>query len=419
MAYTSGRWNRIDKKHTCVGCGCVFRYAIDLRDPSLALQRSLTSNAKDLVATHPCPGCGLIQPEMVMWSKVCHPMTTLLAVVALLVFGLLGTVTGGPSPALCAQMALAAFATLALIHFATALANPNRNRDANLALAQKEVEAGRLEVLAEGSSDHQGRVPRNLTVGHCAALLLLLGPLAFLHPATALWEVPDPPTNPDLIPTIITPGERVSYTFPNVKAQGVTGRIWNGQPTVRVLNHKALGIPETLVAEGSNQSWGNKLVVPKGSRDRPLEVTIAFTVPKKEALAGKRLNLSITMTVKYPEIAMHATPWDSSFRFVNRSTTLRETLVVNLADQEVVQASRGTYLVGVGGGGVFLLGSLCLSLLAWMLRLRASPSEVLSAPPQEQDLFTPSFPVPLPPPDDHAIRSRVGPITFRRRPSNE
>jgi hypothetical protein len=230
--------------------------------------------------------------------------------------------------------------------------------------------------------------------------------------------VPDAPTNPNLDPVIVSPGDRVSFTFPNVKEKGLTGRIWNGQPVVRVLNAKALGIPETLSAEGSNQDWGTKLFVPKRSYERPLEVTIHFTVPNKPELAGKSLNLSIHMPVRYPVIAMHSSPFFEG-RFANRKTTLRDSFVVNLADPNLVEASRGTYLVGVAGGGVFLLGSFWLSTLAYGLRKQASSSAVLSAPPPEPDLFQPTIPVSLPPPGDDAIHSKIGPITFRPRPRDE
>jgi hypothetical protein len=419
MPYPGGRRNTIDKQHTCVGCGCVFRYTLDLSEPGPAFMSTIASKPADVVATHPCPGCGLIQPEMVLWSKVCHPLTSLLALLALIVFAALGLVPGGPSPALCAQMAIAAFATLALIHFATAFANPNRNPDANLSLAKKEIAAGKLVLVRAGSSEQQGRPPGNLGFWHVLALLLLLvGPLAFIHPATALAEVPDTPTNPGLDPEVITPGDRVSFTFRNVKEKGVTGQIWKGRPTVRVINAKALGIPETLVAEGSDQDWGSTLHVPKGSYNQPLDVTIHFTIPNKPELVGKSIALTITMRVKYPEMWGSSSwipapaPFGSSF--ANRTINLSDSMIVKVADNQQVQASKGAYLIGVFGGSVFLLGSLVLTALTLHLRNHASPSEVLPAPLHPPNLSTIASAIPPPAADDDDLAAKMAQVNLSR-----
>ena len=64
----------------------------------------------------------------------------------------------------------------------------------------------------------------------------------------------------------------------------------------KVLNAADLGLPTTLPAQGSNQEWGDKFSVGKGTGNSPLRPTIDFTIPKHSSLSGKTLRLSATMT---------------------------------------------------------------------------------------------------------------------------
>jgi hypothetical protein len=92
----------LDKQHTCAACGCVFRYTVhktvaatgmtqaraEANLQALARQQvqGWQADPASLVETHPCPSCGLIQPEMVGWTRISHAIACGLAVVYLLFF---------------------------------------------------------------------------------------------------------------------------------------------------------------------------------------------------------------------------------------------------------------------------------------------------------------------------------------------
>jgi hypothetical protein len=410
MPYPARRWNTIEKQHTCNGCGCVFQYGVDANDPL----RAFKVRPRDVVATHPCPTCGLIQPEMVMWSKVWLPLGFIATLGALVILGACGMAAkAGPPMVLVAHIAVGVFVTLALVHIGTALTNPNSNLKANLAVAQKEVQAGKLLVVTPGTGEEAVRPPANLTFLHLPALLLLpAGALAFFYPICVLQGEETPPSNPGLSPAFIAPGDQVSYTFVNAQARGVTGSIWRGQPTVRVQNASAIGTPETLPSEGSNQQWGTKLHVSRGSNNSLIKPTIHFTVPKNVA-SGKTLRLAVRMEFTYP--VAYASQWGTGGMFFkNETSTVSETLTVKVADPQRLSESLDAFLVGLGGGALTLLGSLWLTGLAWSLQLKASHSEVVSAPPPPPSPEEQYRPISLPA-DDDVVRAKVGKIDFRRR----
>jgi hypothetical protein len=416
MAYSAKRWGSIEKQHTCVGCGCVFRYCVEKDDP----RRILMTRPKDVVATHPCPTCGLVQPEMVMWSKVWHPLGLLAALLAIAVLGAVGgAIKAGPSLVLAAHVGAGLFLTLALVHVGTALANPNRDLQANQATAGQEIESGKLLMVTPGTVDGEVRPPANLTPLHLPALLLLpAGALAFFYPILNLQGDKAPPSNPGLSPSVVVPGDRVSCTIPT-KVEGVCGTIWRGKPTVRVLNYQEAGTPETLPAEGSDHQWGTSLRVPKGSGNSTVKPTIHFTVPRDARLAGKTLRLSIGMQMTYPVVYGSNLMMGGSGRaFRDQTSSVSEVLVVKLAEPGRLEQSFNTYLVGLGGGALTLLGGLWLTGLAWSLQLKASHSEVTAAPqPPPSACSSPQErcrPVPIPD-DDDVVRAKVGKIDFRRR----
>jgi hypothetical protein len=379
----------IEKQHTCVGCGCVFRYRVDPE----SLAGGLMRKDKNMVATHPCPGCGLIQPEMVMWTKVMHVWMLLVTLVAGLVLAGMASAHSGVSANTIAHVGIGAFTLIALIQIGTALANPNSDRQANLALAEKEIAAHRLELVSPPTREQDAAVPKAFTIWGVPGLLLLLpAPLAFAYPLCFPPEDIDLPMNPDLSPSVVAPGDRVSFTFRDVKVKGVTGTIWRGQPTVRVLNAREFGLKDTLVAEGRSDDWGKSFRAPRGSGNAPLKATIHFTIPKDDKLEGKTLRLAIHMPVTYP--ADNGTDWSGSRYFKDAHATLTDTLVVKLVPEKAVTASRSVFLPGLAGAGLSLLGAFWLMGMAWRLKWHASASEVVSAPPAPQAWQSPCAPPP-------------------------
>jgi hypothetical protein len=376
MTY-SARRALIEKQHTCIGCGCVFRYAVNLADWRTKMM-SPTMRPRDSIRVHPCPDCGLYQPEMVMWLKVYHPILTLLALVVILVLAGIGLASGGTHAVLAAQIGVGVFLALALVHLATVFHDPNADRQANLAVAKEELKDRRLERVLEGVAGSGVRPPANFNSWHVPGLIALLaGPAAFVLVIIQLSDQPAPPSNPDIRPRVVKPGDRVYFTFKSSTAQGVSGTLWRGTPTVRVQNARSLGIAETLPAEGSTQTWGERVSVRKGAGNQSIQPTISFTLPRDEKLAGQTLRLAVTMPMTFP--VMQKGGWYGGTKyFTDTTATVSETLVVKLADPGMVRTAANIFLVGLAGAAVSLLGGVWLTGLAWALLRRASHSEVVT-----------------------------------------
>lgn len=364
-----------EKQHTCIDCGSVFRYKVDPQSPMGSMMRT----DKKAVGLHPCPQCGLLQPEMVMWTKFWHIAALVLTMLAGLVLLGMGMSKSGFPIATLAHVGVGVFAVITLIHVGTALADPNADRQENIEKAQRAITSRKLELVSAGTYDGPSRRPRNFTIFHAFGLLLVLaGPLTFFYPICYPTQGAEVPTNPDLNPSIVGPGDDVSFTFKKSTVQSIAG-IYRGTPTIRVLNAKEFGLPETFSGEGSDRQWADTLRVPKGSSNTSLTPTIKFRLPKSDKLEGKTLRLSITMPVKYP--VMHGSTWTFDKGFEDKNTTFAETIVVKFAQESVIAEAHNTWAIAMIGPGVAFLGGLWLTGLASQLQLRyASLSEIVSEP---------------------------------------
>jgi hypothetical protein len=357
----------VEKQHSCVSCGCVFRYRMDTQSTQFTLMK---------VASHPCPGCGLFQPEMVMWSKVWLPICTFATLFAVIVMGAVCTARDGVSPTTATYLGIGLFSLLAFFQLGTVFANPNADRAANLALAEQEIQSRKLEMVSNPTTDTPAPGPRNFPFLHALGIpLLLAGPAGFFYPILYPPKEVEIPKNPDLKPSVVTAGDQVEFTFTRHKLEGITGTIWKGTPTVRVQNAKELGITETLVSEGNNTDYGSSFKAPRGSRNQPLRPTIRFTIPKGEKLAGKTLRLALTMPVTFP--ADNGSDWSGSHYFKDQSATVSDTLPVKLADETAIAEVRRILMTSLCIAAISLIGSLWFACLAWRLQAYASASEVM------------------------------------------
>lgn len=370
----------VEKQHTCVGCGCVFRYAMNANDWTVILS-SRTGKGRDGVKIHPCPECGVIQPEMVKMTKLWHLYALGIALVLLLILAVVGMVNSGAHALLAAQIGVGAFLTLALIHLLTAWTDPNGDLQANLAQAKEEIADRRLESIAPGDAEaaHQGKVPSNLSLGYVVPLLLVFAaPVTFMLTMGSLSSQQALPRNEHVHPAVTAVGDEVTFTFSKVRSEGVTGAIWRGQPSIRVLNARALGLPETLPGQGSNQQWGETIRVPRsGSKNQPIRARVKFTIPNREQLVGQTLRLSVTMPITFPVVTSCCGGAGKRY-FEDRTATLSENLVVKLVDRQQREEAQRAFLLGLSGAGLSLLGAIWLTILAWSFGWKPSASEVLT-----------------------------------------
>ncbi|MFO0844917.1 MAG: hypothetical protein U0797_21400 [Gemmataceae bacterium] len=378
---TTGRQGMIEKRHTCNRCGCVFTYGIDPRHWKTPWM-SQTMRPEGSVRCYPCPDCGLYQPEMVMWLKVALPLTLFAAFFGLLTLWAVGMANGGANAVTAAQVGVGLFAVYALFQVGTVFHNPNADLAENRRVAKQMIKERRLEVVNPGDPEAVAPPPRNVGLRHVPGLLLVLaGPAGFVLSILYLSDREPPPANEHCSPSVVVDGARVRLTCTSCTAQGVGGDIWRGTPTVRVLNAKALGLPETLPAEGSNCQWGEKFSVRKNAVNQPIQPVIEFTLPGNAKLANQTVRLAVTMPITYPAMVQQAgliPDFTSSKKyFFDYNSTVSEQVALKVADEAAVRATRNGFLVGLVGGVGAFLGGMWLTTVAWCLLLGASKSEVV------------------------------------------
>src|SRR5262245_31362972 len=88
---------RVWKQHTCSACGGLYRYKFTRSGEGQGglaelargeAERELDQSLRHDIEVHPCPTCGLVQPDMVAQGKArWHGLAALAALPALLLLG--------------------------------------------------------------------------------------------------------------------------------------------------------------------------------------------------------------------------------------------------------------------------------------------------------------------------------------------
>jgi hypothetical protein len=367
----------IEKQHTCAACGCVFRYLMQKNVIACGTtQRQAQANLpgcvrqqmaiwqqdpESLAEKHPCPDCGLVQPGMVSSALVSHASAAGFAFICLLF--LLATQEAwkesGISLPTLAVVGIVLLGGMAAFHLFTLFSGPNRNRQANREQAQQEVATGVLTVVSPGDQAAADRVPPRLTAANLIpTALVILAPLACGVALVVQAEKPEPASNAYLRPAVVSPGETCGCVIPNLNVQGLGH--WRGQPTVRVLNAKEVGAPEKLDARGNEEQWGSEVSVWlrrfERPADQPLCPMIRLSLPNNPALAGKTLQLQVSMKMTYAVLKGRDT-------FENKTASITSTFPVTLATPESLQGGP-VFLFALAAGCVAsALGGLWLGML--------------------------------------------------------
>jgi hypothetical protein len=248
---------------------------------------------------------------------------------------------------------------MAVFHLFTLFSGPNRNRQANREQAQQEVATGVLTVVSPGDPAAADRVPPRLTGANLIpTALVILAPLACVVALVDQANKPEPPVNAYLRPAIVSPGETSGCVIPNLRVEGLGP--WRGQPTVRALNAKEVGAPEKLDARGNEEQWGSEVSVWlrrfERPADQPLCPMIRLSFPNNPALAGKTLQLQVSMNMTYAVLK-------GRDNFENKSASVTSTFPVTLATPESLKGGP-VFLFALGAGCVAsALGGLWLCLL--------------------------------------------------------
>lgn len=366
------------KQHECVGCGGVYRYKFartvsgeagnESAAEKAAEKAAMTTMEKD-VDQRPCPRCGCLQPDMIAQKKSnTHFWVALLLLLVsglFVVLGLIPNITWLTYSSAGLILGVASLAGLAR-HAATALANPNKNKDANRNRAEAMIERGELEKVADEDEELADGEPK--AVGGAVIPLLAAGVIGALLALTPflLKTVSGWPTVAGTKPEVVGPGDTVTVWFPD-KIQAVKG-YWSGTPTATVVNDGGAG-PFSVSATAKTASWGNTISGKSVSNSTP-SLWADVKLPNDSKLVGKTIEVKVDMAVHYPTA--------SGRGFDNADTRVSTTQKLTLAGG----GAGGTYYLSMWlaalGAVVVAISGFGLMASANGLRKFAAPADIIT-----------------------------------------
>jgi hypothetical protein len=320
------------KEHQCIGCGSRFRYLFKRKKtgqggtPDAAranAHKAVKAALAREVDQHPCPGCGLYQPDMVASRRTALHGWLIAATVLVLLLVLILVLTDVITTATGAWSAAVACGLLGLVHLLIDRSNPNRDLDRNQQQAQMRVEKGDLWVPPNGLSRPQSSEPPvfGWTTAHAVAYVLFgLGVLALVVPE-GLRLAHGWPANPAWYPLAAGPGDEI-YTYFPYSITSVKG-YWQGTATATIVNAGELGMAAPqLRATSQNDRWGDTIRIgSKESKTSTKTLWVRVLLPADASLEGKSLQVKMTLDVEFPQ--MQGNNWEPVKQRFEHTDSLR------------------------------------------------------------------------------------------------
>jgi len=357
--YTASLTVSVLKQHSCVNCGAVFRYVMtrDIEGAGGSEEKAQQNLASKIETTtqrevdmHPCPTCGMVQPEMVGAAR--KPSHYWQAFFVALVVGVLAILAGMDliHNATGVWIGLVCYGLLAWRIFKTAASNPNLEREAQQALAQDELAADIVAIDNPGNLEKARYAdPALATDGKHPMITGLLGAVMLLcMMAEVLRMTSGAPVNDRWYPAVVGPGDTATYYF-DKEITSIKG-YWKGKVAARISNAKALGFNKPLpcTATTKDKQWGNSINDVKSSEEQQSSTIYAeITIPAEAKLAGKKVNLQARVIYRFPQM-------EGGSRFREAAGKLEETTTLELAGPGAGAAYTRNFWVGVIGGGLLL-----------------------------------------------------------------
>ena len=366
------------KRHTCVGCGCVYQYRLTMTAKGIADERSF-SNAQaeknglkkleQEVKPHPCPACGVFQPDMIAGPKLDGHNRLLMAVLVVVFVAALVAVSGYVPPYAVGIVGgiLAAFA--AACQIAVAWKNPNADLAANQTLAKSEMEAGVLQLIQTGDPATHQAPPVRARFGLGLTLVALAGP-ALIAPVLVALAL-GLPYHRDVDPHYLGAGDRMIVTFPRENVGSING-LWKGKASAALIGPNNASTPLKAVAgkDRYGQIILQKRFTPTTSR---CELFAYIHLPSDASFDGEKVRVRLTMDVACP------IPNSRNAQFYDeKSTIVTREIDVQLADRNHLHVYWGFWILAlVAGWGGIVVGSGVLVYHAWAERSQAEGGIVI------------------------------------------
>lgn len=289
----------------CVGCGATYEFvhaqvtATGVGGSIMVLEALVNGTTNSFMNEPPCPACGCRRPAVISrWKRARHLFLAIgLLPVSVVVFlfgwgpGITGATYATTAIILAVVSAIALFA-----HALVALADLNRNREANRAAAEELIDRRRMEVVADQNPDRAIGEPR--VVARNAVPLLAVGAvglLLMLPPFLLRWTG-DWPIAAGTKPEVVCPGDTVRVWLPD-RIDAVKGH-WRGNPRATVTAADP-SRPVAVAATAQRESWGDTISGKNLSSTQP-NLWADVTLPDDPALAGRTVEVRVDMTVEYP-----------------------------------------------------------------------------------------------------------------------
>jgi uncharacterized integral membrane protein len=329
------------KEHTCAGCGALYSYPLvrKIRVESTTSQQAAQEQANANAATttqkeielHPCPTCGLYQPDMVAKQRKAWHLTILIvgSIVAMII---LLVANAGFAEALSFTALQANTATIVMVFITAAefigymlveFTNPNADPSANARLSAAAVAGGAIRHVPGRISQPPADLihPPKSTAHRLALPMVLLG-VALIGSSAVIRSMNHWPLNPDCVPSVVGAGDNVRiYMKESVVSFNAD---WRGEPKVTFTTEKnSSPINANASAPGRGGTWeggGTQLTV-RGASSEAIVACVDILVP--QSLTGGTANCRIDLDVTYPA--------EGSSGYHIERTLLQHSFTVNLA----------------------------------------------------------------------------------------
>lgn len=293
------------KQHECVACSGKFAYVLQREITAegnsksaaqAAAQAQLIQKVENDVDLHPCPTCGLVQPEMVADIKSGRYLLGTIVGVIVLVLGLILGLADVVPISTASMIGLAGGVIVGLACASGVTTNPNADLSKNLQTAEEEVRSEQITVTEEGSGTVVEDENAAISGGHMFGLGLIgVAVLAALAPSL-LSVVNGWPKN-DSYPAVVGPGDTATIYFD----QQITSinSMWSGGGTATIRNAEEISAPASVNAETKRSNWGNT-ISGKSVSNTTKAMYAEVTMPNDDSLAGKTLDLHIQISATFP-----------------------------------------------------------------------------------------------------------------------
>jgi hypothetical protein len=352
--YTATIQAKAWKEHTCLSCGSVFSYLLARKvtgqgaTADKAQERAETNVVKTLnseVDPHPCPTCGLVQPDMVGQRRAAlHKTIFWIALVAFVVLVVLRLTYAVQADKLTTFVVVAC-AAVAAAHLLVDRANPNKDPDANRQAVAARVAAGTIRHTPgrAGKARDEHANPTK-SVLHSAALALLLVAVAAAAAPEVVRSARGWPANADTYPPVAGPGD-VLRVYMEDSIQSIKG-YWRGHPRAAV--KAAGGAPMSADATTNDNQWGASISAKSSEKSSTSHPWVAVTIPADPVLANQTVQCRVDLSVVYP----HS---DGSSSFEEQERAMSRTVDVRLGPPGAGGQYDTLWWAGSAGGMGLLL----------------------------------------------------------------